>query len=417
MTLPDPAAAGIAESIAAHLCATALEYEGRCTWLGMVQDAGDASDLLEFSLETLPPDLYGGTSGVALFLAEVAASSGDARLRRVAEGAMRQAFARMESIDAERRFGFYAGVVGLAWAGVRVGGLLGREEFVARARQALLALPPDREEECLLDVIGGAAGAIPVLLPLAEELAAPELTDCAMALGERLLATANRSADGWSWDETATGFETARDLTGFAHGAAGIGRAFLELHASRGDPRYLEGAREAIRYESHWFRADRDNWPDFRRSDGDEEPEDFAMAWCHGAPGIGLARARASALLGTETYRPDVVSALRSTVQQLRLLTESPARDLSPCHGGVGVAECALFMAETLEDEEGRQATLQFAEAAAARYGTTPAVWPVGVARGSTPSLMLGLAGIGRFYLRLAAPDVPSMLLPGPVLL
>jgi lantibiotic modifying enzyme len=46
------------------------------------------------------------------------------------------------------------------------------------------------------------------------------------------------------------------------------------------------------------------------------------------------------------------------------------------------------------------------------RYARTRAAWPCGTHTGETPNLMLGLAGIGYFYLRLAQPQVPSVLLP-----
>ena len=40
--------------------------------------------------------------------------------------------------------------------------------------------------------------------------------------------------------------------------------------------------------------------------------------------------------------------------------------------------------------------------------------WPSGAYGGATPCLFLGLAGIGRFYSRLALPDLPSVLLVRP---
>jgi lantibiotic modifying enzyme len=46
------------------------------------------------------------------------------------------------------------------------------------------------------------------------------------------------------------------------------------------------------------------------------------------------------------------------------------------------------------------------------RYARTGVSWPCGTHSGETPNLMLGLAGIGYFYLRLAVPQVPSVLLP-----
>ena len=44
-------------------------------------------------------------------------------------------------------------------------------------------------------------------------------------------------------------------------------------------------------------------------------------------------------------------------------------------------------------------------------FGRTDDGWPCGTPAGENPSLMLGLAGIGHFYLRLAVPSVPSILI------
>ena len=46
-----------------------------------------------------------------------------------------------------------------------------------------------------------------------------------------------------------------------------------------------------------------------------------------------------------------------------------------------------------------------------ANYGADPRSWPSDVQGGENPSLMLGLAGVGHFYLRLYDPSIPSVLL------
>jgi hypothetical protein len=54
------------------------------------------------------------------------------------------------------------------------------------------------------------------------------------------------------------------------------------------------------------------------------------------------------------------------------------------------------------------------ARAGIGRYGEQGLAWPCGVGAGETPGLMLGLAGIGRFYLRLSGATLPSILLLSP---
>jgi lantibiotic modifying enzyme len=45
-------------------------------------------------------------------------------------------------------------------------------------------------------------------------------------------------------------------------------------------------------------------------------------------------------------------------------------------------------------------------------YTKSGLTWPCGIQTGQTPDLMLGLAGIGYFYLRLCDPqDIPSILI------
>ena len=88
-------------------------------------------------LRALGPDFYGGTAGVGLFLAHLAAATGDADARRTAVGALRHAAGR-----AAPRDGFHSGSLGIAWAAVRSGALLGSEELHAAAGAVLRAARP-----------------------------------------------------------------------------------------------------------------------------------------------------------------------------------------------------------------------------------------------------------------------------------
>jgi len=57
-----------------------------------------------------------------------------------------------------------------------------------------------------------------------------------------------------------------------------------------------------------------------------------------------------------------------------------------------------------------RSSIREVAHAGIERYAKRGHPWPCGM-NGDTPNLMLGLAGIGYFYLRLAIPAIPSILL------
>jgi hypothetical protein len=66
-------------------------------------------------------------------------------------------------------------------------------------------------------------------------------------------------------------------------------------------------------------------------------------------------------------------------------------------------------------DPAGAAATTALVQAVAAagqdHYGGPGGAWPCGAGGGETPGLLLGLAGIGLFYLRLHHPATPAVLL------
>src|SRR5436853_4555035 len=81
----------------------------------------------------LGPDLYGGTSGIALFLAQLHAATGDPAPGKVALGAVRQALSRLDARPDRNRLGLYGGRVGIGLAAARVGSLLGEWSLLERA--------------------------------------------------------------------------------------------------------------------------------------------------------------------------------------------------------------------------------------------------------------------------------------------
>ncbi len=404
-----------AATLARHVARTAHRHGGRAAWMGTTQTADEETGDLEFTYATLGPDLYGGTSGIALFLAEAASRLDDRELRERAVEGMRHAIARAGALPRESRLGFYSGGVGIAFAAARVARLLGRDEFLDDARRLVTDLPVN-DPTLPLDIIDGAAGAAPTLFVLGRWLAMPTLTQDAHRLGERLLSTATPHGpeQGSSWAEPGADAD-APHLTGFAHGAAGIGWALLALHRATGDGRFLEGAERAFQYEDSLFRVRHANWPDLREAESADEEVPCGVAWCHGAPGIGLSRARAMAASPRPSHRDDTAIALATTMRALALLDADPDGDGSLCHGRAGMVEIALELSDALADSAGaaRVEALASAGAAATRYSSDPDHWPVGVARGTNPSLMLGLAGIGYSYLRLADPTLASVLEPG----
>lgn len=397
-----------ADRIGRRLCRDAVWDGDQCTWLGWsMEPEGGTWQPVRCTAGVEP---YGGTSGIGLFLARLWQRTRDPIERTAAEGAARRADEGAAALDGPSAVGLHSGLVGLGYALVEIGVALDDEQWVARGlahvRRAA-ALPCDPQA---LDVVGGSAGAVPVLVDLAHRFREPALLEAAVRHATFLRDQALRSARGCAWNTLPALGEPP--LLGYSHGVAGIVVALLEVGVLTGDPSLVEAAREGLRYERSYFRPAEDNWPDLRTFDAPPKPVPSCMtAWCHGAPGIGLARLRTDALLGGDAeVRAELAAAVRATAASL-----VGGGDFSLCHGIFGNAELLLEVGRRWGRPDVCAPALAAADRAIATIEAARRPWPCGVqGAGETPGLMIGTAGIGHFYLRLADPRVPSVLLPWP---
>ncbi|MEO8368005.1 MAG: lanthionine synthetase LanC family protein [Candidatus Solibacter sp.] len=374
-----------ADRIAARICRDAIWAGDRCNWIGGYTES--ASTIVH---RALTPDVYSGTSGIALVLLHLFEATGEKIFRLTAEGALRQALGKEAELRAARRFGFFDGLAGVAYVAA----------MVAHHRDEALRIAGDLPtEESRLDIINGSAGTIAALLALHRQCGADFLLERAVEHANLLVTQANRGADGWSWKTVESG---NRDLTGFAHGTAGIAWALLGAFEATGDATLREAAVEGFRYERTHFLPEQQNWPDFRHPG---KPAGAVM-WCHGAPGIGFSRLRAWKVLGEDVYREEVVTAIRTTS---RWLDENPQANFSLCHGRAGNAGLLLYAARELADPDLLAKARSVAEEGIDQYERERVPWPCGVPGGDeTHDLMLGLAGIAYFYLQIQAAVNPE---------
>ncbi|MGI8551694.1 MAG: type 2 lanthipeptide synthetase LanM family protein [Dehalococcoidia bacterium] len=297
-------------AIAAALERQAIRADdGSVCWIGVTHAAG----LEPAQIRRLGYDLYGGLSGIALFLAALEHVTGGAGYRELALGA-----ARPVSVELRNRAGLLAGLIGIGAAGgcgglvyalVCIARLLGEPALIEEAGRAAATITPARiREDRSLDVVSGAAGAILGLLALQRTAASPQILDQAAACGRHLLLHRFVAASGQrTWI-------TLRDepLSGFSHGAAGIAYALLRLSEATGEREFLDAAAEGVAWEASLFVPEAGNWLDRRQPAADGHPA-FMAGWCHGAPGIGLARLGSLPQLDALQLRQEIEAALRTT--------------------------------------------------------------------------------------------------------
>lgn len=399
-----------ASAIGRRLARSAIWHEGRCNWVSGRLGPGAGGALVEFH-STLDGALYEGTSGVALFLAELHAITGEEDARRTAGGAIRHA---LHAMPAPTR-ALYSGTAGVALAAARAGRRLGDESLVDAARELAPALtgPMAAGEE--VDLLNGIAGTVVALLALAKLLDDERHEAAAAALGDDLLEAAERWGGGLAWQSH--NMPTARPLTGLSHGAAGIGLALAELGAATGERRFLDGAHAAFDYEQSAFDAEAGNWPDFRELFPDRPAggPGHATFWCHGGPGIALSRLTALELLGDSRWRAEAEAGLEVTRETVERGLRHGGGNFSLCHGLAGNAEILAEGAGMLRGRWARHANAAVATASVgvARHGRE-GPWPGGAGSREAIGLMLGVAGTGYFLLRAAGAPAPSVLRPQP---
>jgi class II lanthipeptide synthase len=203
-----------------------------------------------------------------------------------------------------------------------------------------------------------------------------------------------------------------KPLTGFSHSNASIALSLLRLVAVSRDKRFRHIALAAMAYERSLFAPERCNWPDLRtlgvpaqaNQTIQEEGQRFRVSWCHGAPGIGLARLASLPYEDDAAVRQEIAAALQTT------LAQGIEHVHSLCCGTAGKLETLLVASQALEAPHIHEMVWQ---RVGVLFDCVPVVEehqafssPIG-----SLGLMSGLAGIGYMLLRVAEPAcVPSIL-------
>jgi type 2 lantibiotic biosynthesis protein LanM len=313
------------------IAAAIRDGRGNVEWLGI----DSAADIERSCYGQLGPTLYSGASGIALFLAALAPARSDRRAdicRELAASACADLVQLLESTGAstEKRTWWRDQPLGLAGSGGQLLAALLLRSLIPEMRRAvdggLAALLDALDPEIIradndLDIIFGCSGLIGPLL----RIGTPKAMKLARAAGDRLVERQDGEG-GWiaRWGG-------ARALTGFSHGASGAAAALARLATARGGRSYNEAAVRALAYERAQYDARQKNWPDYRASPASAEPR-FMLSWCHGAPGVALARlCLKSTPLWDEEAAEDLELALAATADA------GPIED-SLCCGRLGRA-------------------------------------------------------------------------------
>jgi lantibiotic modifying enzyme len=223
----------------------------------------------------------------------------------------------------------------------------------------------------------------------------------AVACGDHLLRQERRGEAGArSWIGFGLG---EKPLNGMSHGAAGFAYALASLAEATGRSDFREAASECIAFENATYDTGQHNWPDLRHTG---EPG-WACRWCHGAPGIGLARAALLKQGGMDAavLKADVRNALAGVERSW------PTEIDTLCCGTLGSVEFLCEAGEALGRHDIQEiAAAQLATVVQAARSAGDYRWNSGKRRFNL-GLFRGLAGVGYTLLRQRDDTLPNVLI------
>jgi Lanthionine synthetase C-like protein len=306
------------------------------------------------------PDLYSGTSGIVLFLLELARATGDKAWREEATAGADYLIATLpERLDPTRaETGLYTGAAGIGFTLHRVYKETGDEKYLkaaVRCRDLIHAAAQPAgagvQWGVVTDIIAGAVGTGLYLLHVAREMDNPASRDLAVRAGLRLIELGIPEAGGLKWRMDP---EFKRLMPNFSHGTAGIAYFLATLHQETGRKEFLDAARAGARYLQSVASTQGDGCLVFHN-----EPEGkdlYYLGWCHGPVGTARLWVRLHQIDGKAGWldwaRKGAKSILASGVPEQK--TAGFWNNAGQCCGSAGVAAFFLDLARLTGEESYR---------------------------------------------------------------
>lgn len=395
-----------ARLVADRLEQTQLHAEAeQTTWMSLIREPVSG----RFHVQNIGANLHDGRCGIALFFAALRAVSttraNRARYRELARETIRPVTEDLTThpepllTRLKGKIGATVGVGSLVYSLTHLAALLDDPRYLDAATDAAALIRPDsiRADEDL-DLISGAAGGLMSLLALYRATGDASVLDQARSCGTHLLASRVPAPHSGilAWPTL-----HGRFYTGFSHGASGIAHALLELHRETGPPELVDAAVDGFDFEATLALDSQQNWrrfvdPSQRASAEHERPW---STWCHGATGIGLARAAHCDRM-RDSERRDLDHAIATTTEVLFTNVD---------HVCCGDAGRILFLATAAHALNRTALHTRALQAAAtmldrARHRGRFALTSNGHDH-LKPGFLQGLSGIGYTLLYLAHPD------------
>lgn len=343
--------------------------------------------------------LYDGISGIALFLAYLGYIT---KRSDFTDAAKKSIHSVLYNESPENNLGAFNGGGSLIYVYSHLHALWKENIYLEKAKEIANQLEPYIESDENIDLLSGVSGYAIILIQLFSYTRDRKYLGMIKKCGDRILQKAKVMNDGLGWYVPTA----SQPLSGFSHGTSGIAWALCLIAKVTGNPTYLETAKKALKFERGFYNPEHENWIDVREFNGKSNLEWGIMpvAWCHGAPGVLLSRLLLNSDIKDEEIDKEIETGLKTT------LNYGFGRDHSLCHGDLGNLDILLFASQTLRNQNLNEEFKRYKDHVL--QDIKERGWLSGLPKyNESPSLMVGLSGMGLGLLKIWSPDkVPSVL-------
>lgn len=375
-------------------------------WMGVTSIGNEGNS--SWNIQPLGVYLYEGIGGIAIFYNALQKLNISVNLSKACEALDNTIFQytkdmleRTEGLENESSgaFGGESSVIYIYEVLYTLTGKRRYLDFAEKHSQVLeYAIRCDKNN----DIIYGNAGAIITLINLFHLSGKRKYLELACVAGDVLVE--NQYKGGWICGNGDV-------LSGFSHGTAGIVYALTKLNKERFKPTYQRAIQYGLNYENKMYVEKYQNWMDNREEalKQDNENNRFMAAWCHGAPGILLARSKMCGMMEDECDQSVVIL----NVKQALAATEKYGFTDNDClcHGNLGNTEILFEYSKVFGNDSVRKKSLD----ARTKIATGILNDEYDCARSylygyKIPGFMTGISGMGYSLLRDICPELPCVL-------
>lgn len=335
--------------------------------------------------------LYDGISGIAVFLSEYLKYFEGEAAEKIFAFTVNKMKKYTEQIEKNpqcsqtKRTGLLDGENSIVCSYLMLYRNTGKKEYLRYAKRHFCVVESFLEQDKNYDYLSGNAGAIAAALALYKCTGDRAYLETAIQTERFLWKNRTETEQGVGWKIEGQN----RPLAGIAHGNSGFLRAYLKLYEVIKDKYYLEKIERILAYENSLYREECGNWIDLRAP---EQEKKVMNTWCHGAPGILLARLKLEGLTEPDQIAEDILKASKALFQG------KYNGNLCLCHG---LAGNLLIMKEYLSKHREKELQRQYEYSQGILLEMLEHRENTRATEMLNPAFMNGIAGVGFALLQL----------------